>query len=58
LRKKITRYAKKAKQVIEKETANTYKDNQDKLGHNDERVDIFYNPNKVSKGDIFIGLGF
>jgi hypothetical protein len=60
LRKKIFRYAKKAKleeqvnPIIEKETADTNndKDNQD------ERADIFYDPNKVSKGDIFIGLGF
>jgi len=39
--------------IIEKETADTNndKDNQDELGH-DERVDIFYDPNKVSKGDI------
>jgi len=66
LRKKLSRYAKKAKlreqvnPIIEKETADTNndKDNQDKLGHNDERVDIFYDPNKVSKGDIFIRLGF
>ena len=42
--------------IIEKETADTNndKDNQDELSH-DERVDIFYDPNKVSKGDIFIG---
>ena len=66
MRKKLSRYAKKAKlreqvnPIIEKETAdaNNDKDNQDELGHNDERVDIFYDPNKVSKGDIFIGLGF
>ena len=62
MRKKLSRYAKKAKlgeqvnPIIEKETAdsNNDKDNQDELGH-DERVDIFYNPNKVSKRDIFIG---
>ena len=66
LRKKLFWYAKKAKleeqvnPIIEKETADTNndKDNQDELGHNDERVDIFYDPNKVSKGDNFIGLGF
>jgi len=64
LRKKLSQYAKKAKlgeqvnPIIEKETAdiNNDKDNQE-LGH-DEKVDIFYDPNKVSKGDIFIGLGF
>ena len=61
LRKKLSRNAKKAKlekqvnPIIEKETADTNNDknNQDELGH-DERVDIFYDPNKVSKGDIFI----
>jgi len=62
----LSQYAKKAKlgeqvnPIIEKETANANndKDNQDELSHNDERVDIFYDPNKVSKGDIFIRLGF
>ena len=66
MRKKLFWYAKKAKlgeqvnPIIEKETAdaNNDKDNQDELGYNDERVDIFYDPNKVSKGDIFIRLGF
>ena len=56
MRKKLSRYTKKAKlrkevnPIIEKETADTNnnKDNQDELGH-DERVDIFYDPNKVSK---------
>ena len=60
LRKKLSRNAKKAKlekqvnSIIEKETANTNnnKDNQDEFGH-DERVDIFYDPNKVSK-EIFL----
>ncbi len=60
MRKKLSRYAKKAKlgeqvnPIIEKETADTNnnKDNQDELCH-DERVDIFYDPNKVSK-EIFL----
>jgi hypothetical protein len=51
LRKKLSRNAKKIKLSAD---TNIDRDNQDKLSH-DERVDIFYNPNKVSKGDIFIG---
>jgi hypothetical protein len=47
LRKKLSRYAKKVK------LTNNDKDNQDELDHN-KRVDIFYNPNKVSKEDIFM----
>jgi hypothetical protein len=42
--------------ITEKETADTSNDgdDQEELGQN-KRVDIFYDPNKVSKGDIFIG---
>jgi hypothetical protein len=48
-------YKKNFPNMAKKETADTNndKDNQDELGH-DERVDIFYDLNKVSKGDIFI----
>jgi hypothetical protein len=61
LRKKLLRDAKRAR-LEEKETDDTSKDEPEpepehQLSHDeDERVDIFYDPNKVSKGDIFIRM--
>ena len=54
LNAKKAKLGKQVNPIIEKETADTNndKDNQDELSHN-KRVDIFYNPNKVSK-EIFL----